>query len=516
MGKMRESLLVDVDRRKLLAISELKRRYNAGELSLDEGRAYAREHIVSMRPYEYALSEQEDQTLDPETCKKEDIQAMLELFQDVIDLSRPDLPPDHPISHYYLENEHLRKILLEVEDLVQYPMIRDQWVALYGRLLQYRIHFQRKQNQLYPILMRYGFDRPNDTMWLLDDYIWKEMREARDLLQSDPIPDEVEARFIELQGVIVADLRDIMQKEETVLLPTSLALIPPEEFEYMQLGDREIGFAWIDVGDANVPWAGAPPRRDGEGFIAELGDLMAKYGYGSGSSGELEVTTGSLTLDQINLIYQHVPIDLTFVDEHEIVRFYTDTTHRIFPRSRNVIGRLVENCHPQTSVHVVKEIVEKFRNGTEDKAEFWINRPDKFIYICFFAVRDGEGRFRGILEMMQDCLHIRSLEGSRTLLTWESEQRSPFAGVEELESGAASPDPSEDVDITPDTRLLDLFERYPSLRARMKEISPHFKQLETPLARVMLPKATIRMMSKRSGIAEEALIQALKDKISGL
>ena len=99
--------------------------------------------------------------------------------------------------------------------------------------------------------------------------------------------------------------------------------------------------------------------------------------------------------------------DLSYVDENELVKFYSDTPHRIFPRSANVIGREVKNCHPAKSVHVVEEIVEKFRSGEQSQAEFWINKPGLFIYVIYTAVRDENGKFRGVLEMMQDCTHIR-------------------------------------------------------------------------------------------------------------
>lgn len=118
---------------------------------------------------------------------------------------------------------------------------------------------------------------------------------------------------------------------------------------------------------------------------------------------------------------KHLPVDISYVDENELVRFYSDTNHRIFPRSKNVIGRDVKNCHPRTSVHLVEEIIAKFRSGEQDSVDFWINKPGVFIYIYYVAVRDAEGRFRGVLEMMQDCSRIRELQGSRTLLTWSND-----------------------------------------------------------------------------------------------
>ena len=112
---------------------------------------------------------------------------------------------------------------------------------------------------------------------------------------------------------------------------------------------------------------------------------------------------------------------ISFVDENELVCFYSDTDHRIFPRSKNVIGREVMNCHPRKSAHIVREVIDKLRSGEQDKVEFWINKPGLFIYIIYVALRDKDGKFRGVLEMMQDCTHIRALEGSQN--TTHMEQR---------------------------------------------------------------------------------------------
>jgi hypothetical protein len=112
-------------------------------------------------------------------------------------------------------------------------------------------------------------------------------------------------------------------------------------------------------------------------------------------------------------------VDLTFVDENDIVTFYSDTEERVFPRSAGVIGRKVQNCHPKESVDKVEAIVDAFRKGERDRAEFWFEKGGRFIYVMYTAVRDSQDNYRGVLEMMQDATHIRSLEGSRTLLTWD-------------------------------------------------------------------------------------------------
>lgn len=550
--------LPEIDMEKLQIVLDTKERYLDGKLTLDEARAILRERVKTLRPYEIALAEQELKTFDEDECRKEDIQQMMELFQDVLDRSRPDLPDDHPIMCYLRENDEMRRLLKQVEELAQYPVIKNQWLELYDELHKFRLHLSRKQNQLYSILERKGFDRPTTTMWLLDDFIRDEIRDARRLLEEDK-----DDEFIAMQPTVVADVLDLMQKEETVLYPTSLAMIRPAEFEEMKSGDSEIGFAWIQVGK-KAPKADttkeAVPATAAAGFANELASLLGKYGFGGGSTpgALLEVATGQMTLEQINLVYKHMPVDFSYVDENEIVRFYTDTDHRVFPRSKNVIGRDVKNCHPRTSVHLVEEIIEKFRRGEQNEVDFWINKPGLFIYIYYVAVRDEEGRFRGVLEMMQDCTRIRSLEGSRTLLSWDKSNKAaskhgddkpaeatptaPAPAVEE-ESEYVScscmkgsshapaapevvPDTEEkvescgcsghsaDAEITASTRLKDLLEHHPWLKGALAEINPAFKMLSSPLARIMIPKATVGMMSERSGMDLQSLIDAIKKRIA--
>ena len=558
MENMRNNL-PEIDMEKLQIVLDTKERYLDGKLTLDEARAILRERVKTLRPYEIALAEQELKTFDEDECRKEDIQQMMELFQDVLDRSRPDLPEDHPIMCYLRENDKMRRLLKQVEELAQYPVIKNQWLELYDELHKFRLHLSRKQNQLYSILERKGFDRPTTTMWLLDDFIRDEIRDARRLLEENK-----DDEFIAMQPTVVADVLDLMQKEETVLYPTSLAMIRPAEFEEMKSGDREIGFAWIQVGK-EAPKADttkeAVPATAAAGFANELASLLGKYGFGGGSTpgALLEVATGQMTLEQINLVYKHMPVDFSYVDENEIVRFYTDTDHRVFPRSKNVIGRDVKNCHPRTSVHLVEEIIEKFRRGEQNEVDFWINKPGLFIYIYYVAVRDEEGRFRGVLEMMQDCTRIRSLEGSRTLLSWDKSNKaaSKHGDDKPAEAAPTAPAPtvaeeseyvscscmkgsshapaapevaavateektescgcsghSADVEITASTRLKDLLEHHPWLKGALAEINPAFKMLSSPLARIMIPKATVGMMSERSGMDLQSLIDAIKKRIA--
>lgn len=505
--------LPSVDLEKLSKILEIKEAYQRGDISLEEGRAQVRKQVGKIRPYEIALAEQELKTIEEDECQKEDIQKMIELFDEVMDTSRPNLPLDHPIMCYYRENDEMRRLMLSIEDLVQYPIIKNQWIELYDKIAAFRIHLSRKQNQLYSILEQKGFDRPTTTMWLLDDFVRDEIRDAKKLIEEDK-----EEEFLAMQPTIVADVRDLLQKEESVLYPTALAMITPEEFEQMRSGDYEIGFAWIDVeGFQNADKTVTQPTTAPDGFVSELSALLAKYELGGNDTDRVfDVTTGKLSLEQINLIYKHLPVDISYVDENELVRFYSDTNHRIFPRSKNVIGRDVKNCHPRTSVHLVEEIIAKFRSGEQDSVDFWINKPGVFIYIYYVAVRDAEGRFRGVLEMMQDCSRIRELQGSRTLLTWSNDTQV----VKSKESQNRTPNDTSvtkegsTIELSADTRLQDLLKIYPQLRKDLPSMNSAFKTLNSPLARIIIPKATIAMMSKRSGVTLDDILSMLKELIA--
>ena len=541
---MRENFQ-NIDGKKLEIVHEIKSAYDEGKISLEEARKALKDRVQHLAPYEIAIIEQEMVEETEDECIKEDIQAMLEVFQDVLVTKDQELPENHPISCYRRENAKMKELLLSVEDLVQYPLIKNQWLELYEDLLKFKIHLSRKQNQLYPVLEKKGFTRPTTTMWTLDDFIRDEISECYNLLLEDK-----EEEFIGKQAELVADVRDLMDKEENILYPTSLEMINEEEFRYMAEGDREIGFAYISVqadksgnsasasSSASASTAGAPLSglSSAPGFAEERAGLLGKYGFNNKEE-KLNVTTGQLTLEQINLIYQHMPVDLSYVDENELVCFYTDTKHRVFPRSKNVIGRDVKNCHPKTSVHIVEEIIKKFRSGEQDKAEFWINKPDLFIYIIYYAVRDENGKFRGVLEMMQDCTHIRSLQGSQTLLTWEQQEKGEGKETAEDEDKREDSETSEDVgnkesagtlgnegnrestgsltagkltEITEDTLLKDILEADPNVKTLLFRLSDRFEALNTPLARIMMPKATVKMMSERAEVDLNTLLRELR------
>ena len=496
-----------IDEDKLERMQNIRERYDAGEISLEEAQREMKEKVVSITPEEYAFAEQKYVPEATDQCMREDIKTVFEVFGDVLKITRPSLPAGHPVDTYYREDEALRAVIGEMKELRKGRFIKNQWLELMDKLAKIKIHYSRKQNQLYSALERKGFKHPSTTMWTYDDHNRDLINAARALLDDDRYDD-----FLDSLPTIFEDVLDLISKEEMILLPVSLRMISEEEFRVMRLGDDEIGYCLIDPPTGFLPpKPESTPSAAPEGFAAELQALINKYTpQQSAASGEiLDVATGKLTLEQINLIYRHMPVDLSFVDENELVAFYTDTKHRVFPRSAGVIGREVRNCHPPKSVHIVEEIIEKFRTGEKDFVEFWINKPEVFIYITYTAVRDADGKFRGVLEMMQDCTHIRSLTGSRTLLTWEGENKSEEESSDEAkeETPAEAAPTTEDIGIDENTSLKTLLDKHPNLKQDLSQINSNIGiMMSLPFANKIIGKATIKDMASKLDIKVDELI----------
>ena len=132
----------------------------------------------------------------------------------------------------------------------------------------------------------------------------------------------------------------------------------------------------------------------------------------------LQFDTGTLTKTQLNSIFTTLPVDVTFIDADDTVRYFNMPKKRIFVRPKTVLGKKVHNCHPQKSLHIVNKIVESFKNGEKNVAEFWINLNSRLVHIRFFAVRDANGKYLGTIEVVQDITEIKKLQGERRPLDW--------------------------------------------------------------------------------------------------
>jgi DUF438 domain-containing protein len=186
----------------------------------------------------------------------------------------------------------------------------------------------------------------------------------------------------------------------------SLEQLTQKEWKKVKKGEEEIGYAWVQPENA---W---PSKAGLEGLDKAPIDCVP-------GPKKIFLSEGGLTEEQVNLMLTHLPVDVTFVDGDDRVAYYTASKHRIFPRSPAIIGRKVQKCHPSKSVHIVEKILNEFKSGTKDTAEFWLQLEGKFIHIRYFAVRDFQGNYKGTMEVSQDLTEIKKLEGEKRLLDWE-------------------------------------------------------------------------------------------------
>lgn len=400
----------NIDKEKMEFIFKVKNAVEAGKISVFAGNLTLKDRYNSIKPYEFAYIEQNLKSFDENQCKKEDLSLLLALFDGMFDHSILNLDKDHPISKYLDENKVIKNLISRLRQLSKEKFIKNKYFEVFDGFCGYEKHMKRKQNQLYPILETKGFDRPTTTMWTLDDYVLNETSKMRKILENED--QNSEKIFVDKLESFCCDVEDLVNKEEIILYPTSLKLISDKEFEEMKAGDVEIGFFKIDGYKNDELEKENIKNFSDDDFKNEILEVINKYT--DGSSGILDVRNGKLTLDQINLIFRNMPVDLTYVDENDIVRFYTDTKERIFTRSKNVIGRNVYNCHPRKSVPLVKEIIKNFRAKRQKEAEFWLELPDKFLYMNYKAIYDDGGNYKGVLEMMTDISKFKNMKGFRT------------------------------------------------------------------------------------------------------
>ena len=520
---MKKYLNIDNDR--IQKMLEIKLKVFNKEITPAEARKLVNETFERVSAEEFAYGEQHLFNAGiTDEIMAEGMDDILEVFKDVLVVDNLNLPKGHPLQTYADEAIAIEQLLREMEQKLSAKFIKNEWLDLYTKLSQINVHFSRKQHQLFSALERKGFDRPSRIMWTFDDRVRDAIKDAFELLKEDK-----DTEFLNAQLQVIHLVRDILEKEREVLYPTSLKLLTDAEFAEMRKGDDEIGYCLIDnppvyLSSHSENQSLKVDKNNTNSLLSDLQGVLAKHGLTTQSSSKdevLNVSNGKLTLDQINLIYKHMQVDLSYVDEKDIVKFYTDSKHRIFPRSPGVIGREVQNCHPRESLSMVEAIIEAFRKGEQDQADFWIDKGDKFIYIIFNAVRDDEGNFKGVLEMMEDVTHIRSLKGSRRLLSWDNTPSDSYNDKEintestEMNLKETSNKTETQIEIEPKTLIGTIVAEYPFIKEFLGTVSSDYKRLANPVVfKTMKNIATLDMISKVGGFKVDHLIKLIKQEIA--
>jgi PAS domain S-box-containing protein len=402
------------DEQKLATLKEIIHDLHEGA-PLEDVKERFDELIVDVGPMEIAALEDQ---LIKEGVPVEEVQRLADLhvsvFKEALDARDiPDVPAGHPVHTFLVENELLTDaggdmdLLLEqlqIDDTVgKLNELREPLQDALDRLSRVEIHYQRKENQLFPYLEKHGLTGVPQVMWGRDDQIRAQLKRAREAFEGQDV-----GALIELGRASTQSIVDMVYKENHILFPLSLDTLDESEWVDIRKGEGDIGYAFGEPAGDWPESAGAP------GVAAGVEEALEE-------TDRLELDTGKLILSQINLMLKHLPIDITFVDENDQVQYFSAGKERIFPRSPGIIGRYVQKCHPPRSLETVDRIVGAFKAGTRDEAGFWIQVRGRTIYIRYFAVRDDDGTFRGTLEVSQDITEIKSIEGERRLLDWSGQ-----------------------------------------------------------------------------------------------
>jgi DUF438 domain-containing protein len=364
-------------------------------------------------------------------------------------------PPGHPVDTFRRENEALEGQAQAMREALRalVPEGGDDDVPVdSGLLLQCRRafaglmdvekHYQRKEHLLFPMLERHGITGPSTVMWGKDDEVRALLKELGTALgETDGASGEWRLVTETVAEAALQAMEEMVIKEERILLPMSLQNLTETEWGEVFAQSPQFGYCLVDpregytppAADADVPEAAAAEAaRGGVAFAA--GDRAVPLAMAGASPptpgpagseaavtrGRVVLPTGALSLEQLKAIFATLPVDITFVDADDRVRFFSEGKDRIFARPKAILGRLVQHCHPPSSVDVVDRILADFRSGRQKVAEFWIDFKGRFAHIRYFALRDENGEYLGTLEVTQDLTRERSLQGERRLLQYES------------------------------------------------------------------------------------------------
>ena len=320
----------------------------------------------------------------------------------------------HPVRVYLEENILIKELFSELFNTNAQNEYQ-KFYNIFNQICEVEKHFARKENQLFPYLEKYGWTGPSQGMWAFHDDIRALIKDVRVSVENKDF-DNMTLKLTNVYNNLV----HLISVEENRLLPNALQLLKAEDWEEFYEGDKEIGWMF-----ANPP-AKYPEKIEDKETLEQENEVYVhpsldkkKRELPFSLENRTHYDEGYLTPEQVNSIFRILPVDITYVDENDRVVFYNRGDDRVFPRSAGIIGREVRFCHPPKSVDQVLKILEEFKAGRQDTANFWITFKGKFVHIRYFAVRDENKNYKGVIEMSQDVTEIRALEGEKRLLDWE-------------------------------------------------------------------------------------------------
>ncbi|MGB9698235.1 MAG: DUF438 domain-containing protein [Thermodesulfobacteriota bacterium] len=384
-------------------------------MSAEEAKERFEKEVGSVTSAEIAEIEQAlmNEGVPPEEIKKFcNVHALI--FESALEKAvTKEESPAHPLYLMKLDNREIEKITAALKDLIsqrknyEAGQFKQKAAGLLAKLKNLDLHYTWKEQILFPYLEKYAFFGPSKVMWGKDD-------EIREMLNKAISANELSNTEIDIENLINNNLQPLISevdgmifKEEKILFPTSMEKLSIQDWVEILKESEKIGFGFIEK------------PKETQALIAELQQAVieeprAKERY-------ISFPTGELNLDELMGIWRTLPVDITFIDKDDTVKFFSEGPSRIFLRTKSIIGRKVQNCHPPKSVHVVENILKSFKEGRRNNVDFWINYRGKYVYIRYFAVRDQQGKYLGTLEVSQDISAIKKIEGEKRLLDEEEE-----------------------------------------------------------------------------------------------
>lgn len=321
--------------------------------------------------------------------------------------------PGHPVRVFKEENLALRAALIRIRRLLDtYEYMEDEemlaemrkgLVRQMGLVGQFDIHYQRKEELFFPIMERYGHDSPPKVMWGVDDQIRELFQTA--LTTAKSLPEVSISSVKEAFEAFATEFESMIFKEESILLMILLESFTQDD--WLQIAEEPVQ---LDTAEGQVQQVIDTPEghftitftpKEKEAVL----DRHSQQAFGN----------GYLSVEQANLILNHLPMEITFVNKDDIFQYYNDNTpadEMIFKRTPSQVGRNVELCHPPKYLDKVKTIMKGLREGTKDKYEMWFKSESrgKFVHITYAAVHDEDGEFQGVLEYVQDIQPYREID----------------------------------------------------------------------------------------------------------
>jgi hypothetical protein len=374
--------------------------------------------VEMMGSVPYSEVVQAEEELIEEGLDREEVLKLCDLHTDAlggsIDTSMARKVPDgHPLQVFSKENEALLKQIDKIKHF-QFAVDNGKQTesdkkvvigihSLFNELMDIEKHYLKLENLLFPFLEKYQITGPPMVMWGKHDETRAFMKSSVQLLaENNKATNEELAGFFELIFLpTLKSISDMVFKEEEILFPMSMDTLTDIDWYEIQQQSEEIGYCLYY------------PETEWKPDLAESDMTETKQ------SDRVKLSTGSFSPEELEGFLNSLPVDFTFVGKDDKVKYFSEGRNRVFPRSKAIIGRLVQYCHPPSSVHIVDQILTDFKSGEQDQAKFWIQMGGKFVHIAYFAVKDKNGDYLGTVEMSHDVAEYRNLKGERRILNYE-------------------------------------------------------------------------------------------------